>query len=91
MSGQQSATFESGSQKYAIDRYANTGGAGKRPVVVLFHGVDGMDGESGTQIHKFAKQIAAEGFLVYTPHYFDASDGPDTLKGRPECVVAITI
>lgn len=37
MSGQQSATFESGSQKYAIDRYANTGGAGKRPVVVLFH------------------------------------------------------
>lgn len=33
-------------------------------MVVLFHGVDGMDGESGTQIHKFAKQIAAEGFLV---------------------------
>lgn len=79
MSGQMSSTFEMGSQKYAIDRYADKSGAVKRPVVVVVHGVDGMGGESGTEIQKFAEQIAGEGFLTFAPHYFDANDGPDTL------------
>jgi dienelactone hydrolase len=76
---QQSSTFEVGTQKHRIDRYAAKHGLPKRPVVVVFHGVDGMGGESGTEIRKFAEQIAGEGFLVFVPHYFDAADGADTL------------
>ena len=79
MSGQMSSTFDIGTQKYTIDRYADKTGAVKRPVVVVVHGVDGMGSESGTEIRKFAKQIARQGFLVFTPHYFDANDGADTL------------
>ena len=47
MSGQVSSTSEIGSQKYAIDRYADKS-AVRRPVVVIVHGVDGMGGESGS-------------------------------------------
>jgi len=52
----------------------------KRPVVVVVHGVDGMASESGAEIRRFADQIAGQGFLVFTPHYFDANDGSDTLS-----------
>ena len=37
------------------------GGSAKRPVVVIFHGVDGMVGESETEIRKLAAQIADDG------------------------------
>jgi carboxymethylenebutenolidase len=76
---QQTSQFEGGQQKYGIDRYAMRAGAAQRPVVVLLHGVDGMGGESGTGIGTFAEQIAAAGFLVYVPHYFDVADGADSL------------
>jgi dienelactone hydrolase len=76
---QQSSTFEMETHKYEIDRYAEKNASAKRPVVVVFHGVDGTAGESGTEIRKFAEQIAGEGFLVFVPHYFDAADGADTL------------
>jgi dienelactone hydrolase len=72
-------TFEIGGQKYPVDRYMGPGGAAKRPVVVMAHGVDGMGEPSATEIRKFAEQIAADGYLVFTPHYFDANDGSDTL------------
>ena len=71
--------FVSGSQSYAIDRYADKAGAATRPVVVMVHGVDGLGTQSGVEIDKFAKQLAGEGFLVFVPHYFDAADGADTL------------
>ena len=79
MPGQTSSTFEIGTHKYKIDRYADSVGAVKRPVVVVVHGVDGMDGESGIEIRKFAGEIAGQGFIVFTPHYFDVNDGADTL------------
>ena len=75
-----SSTYAVGSQWYTIDRYAKKNGSAKRPVVVLFHGIDGMGAQSGGEIRKFAEQIAGEGFLVSVPHYFDANDGPDTLS-----------
>ena len=76
---QQSSMYSVGGQSYTIDRYAEKNGSGKQPVVVLLHGVDGMGTQSGTEIRKFAAQIAADGFVVFIPHYFDATDGPDSL------------
>jgi dienelactone hydrolase len=70
--------FDVGGKPYAIDKNTDTRVTGKRPVVVVVHGVDGMGGASGIEIGKFAVQLAGEGFLVFTPHYFDAADGPDT-------------
>jgi dienelactone hydrolase len=75
----ESSSFEMGGQKYPIDRYAAKNGSAKRSIVIVLHGVDGMGGESGTEIRKFAEQIADAGFLVFVPHYFDAADGADSL------------
>ena len=75
----QSSEFGIGTHRYQIDRYAAKSGAAKRPLVVMLHGVDGMGGESGTEIGKFAEQIAGAGFLVFVPYYFDSADGDDSL------------
>jgi dienelactone hydrolase len=79
MSEQPSSTFALGTTKYQVDRYPAKNGATKRPAILMLHGVDGMGGESGTEIGKFAEQIAADGFVVFVPHYFDAADGADSL------------
>ena len=78
MSTRTSLTYDVGTERHSIDKYS-AGGAGKRPVVVLLHGVDGLGVTSGAQIPNFAEQIADDGFLVFVPHYFDAKDGSDTL------------
>ena len=75
---QQSSTFDVGTKKHQIDWYAAKSGTAKRPAVVILHGIDGMSGESGAEIGKFAEQIAGEGFLVFVPYYFDADDGADS-------------
>jgi dienelactone hydrolase len=73
-----SGTFDHQGVKYTIDKYSEAGGPPKRPVVVIVHGTDGMGGSSGPQIRSFAEQIAAAGFAVFIPHYFNSSDGADT-------------
>jgi carboxymethylenebutenolidase len=40
------------------------------PAVVLLHGTEGLEGESGTEIPKLAEQIADAGFVVFVPEYF---------------------
>jgi dienelactone hydrolase len=75
---QETPTFEVGGEKFAISRYPQKAGATKRPVIIVVHGIDGMGGQSGTQIRKFAKQIADKGFLAVVPHYFGKDDGSDT-------------
>ncbi len=65
------STFTVGTTSFPIDRYAQSGSA-KRPVVVMLHGVDGMVGESETEIRKLAGQIADDGYVVFVPHYFGA-------------------
>ena len=47
-------------------------GAELRPVVVILHGVDGMVGESETEIRKLTTQVADDGYVVFVPHYFGA-------------------
>lgn len=74
MADLQSFVFKVGIDSFPIDRYAQRGSA-KRPVVVILHGVDGMVGESETEIRKLAAQIADDGYVVFLPHYFGA-EGP---------------
>jgi dienelactone hydrolase len=66
------SSFTVGTQKYTIDCYAAVAGPPKRPVVVVLHGVDGMVGESDTEVRKFADEIAGDGYLVFIPHYLGA-------------------
>jgi dienelactone hydrolase len=84
----QSTTFKVDKIDYTIDRYPKTPSATKRPAVVLVHGIDGMDGQSGKQISDFAEQLEKAGFLVVVPHYFNQGDGssstplPDLISMR---------
>jgi dienelactone hydrolase len=81
-----SHSFTVGSAKYTIDRFAAQTGAAKWPVVVILHGVDGMVGESETEIRKLAKQIAGDGYLVFLPHYLDSTPG---VTGMPSLEVMV--
>jgi len=85
-----STTFDVGTDKYKIDRYAAKTGAAKRPVVVILHGVDGMIGESETEIRKLAEQIAGDGYLVFLPHYLVAT-GDTTPMPSPELLVELLV
>lgn len=79
MAEQKSTSFEIGGEEYLVDLYAVENDLTEQPVVVILHGIDGMGGESGRQIRKFAEQIADAEFLVFVPHYFNAADGDDSL------------
>ena len=74
-----SSTFTVGADKYTIDRYASRTGTTKRPVVAIFHGVDGMVDESETEVRKLADQIAEDGFIVFIPHYLEPAPGSTTM------------
>ena len=86
MSAPLGSTFDLGTPKYAIDKYAAPTGPAKRPVVVIFHGVDGMVGESDTEVRKLAAQIADDGYVVFIPHYLD--DDGNTTGMPPQEVMA---
>ena len=86
MADRATATFQAGTDKYSVSTYAAAGIKGKTPAVVLLHGTDGLEGESGTEISKLAEQIADAGFVVFLPEYFDRNEPaglpPDALYVR---------
>ena len=51
--------------------------AGPSPAVVLLHGRGGLS-LYGTEFKERAALLADRGFVVFTPHYFDASDSKDS-------------
>src|SRR5262245_2608783 len=80
MANHTSSTFSANG--YPIDRYAATTGPAKRPAIVILHGVDGMVGESDTEIRKLAAEIADDGYSVFIPHYFGSADGGTALPPK---------
>jgi dienelactone hydrolase len=66
--------FQAGADKYQLSSYAPAGAPPKAPAVVLLHGTDGLEGESGTEIPKLAGQIADAGFVVFLPEYFGGNE-----------------
>lgn len=47
---------------------------GPHPVVLVLHGADGLPGR-GLPYRELASRLAAQGYLTFLPHYFDATDG----------------
>jgi dienelactone hydrolase len=70
MAARTPSVFQVGADKYQISSYAPVGARPVAPAVVLLHGTDGLEGESGTEIAKLAAQIADAGFIVFVPEYF---------------------
>jgi dienelactone hydrolase len=70
-----SSTFTVGTASYSIDTYGEAAGSAKQPVVIVLHGIDGMVGESATEIGKLASQIAGDGYLVFVPYYLKDAAG----------------
>jgi dienelactone hydrolase len=68
------STFQAGADKHQVSSYAPAGAPPKAPAVVLLHGTDGLEGESGTEIPKLAAQIADAGFIVFVPEYFGKNE-----------------
>lgn len=68
------ATFQAGPDKYSVVTYVASGSPARTPAVVLLHGTEGLEGESGTEIPKLAGQIADEGFVVFVPEYFGRNE-----------------
>ena len=73
------STFQTGADRYSVSSYVPAGPPAKAPAVVVLHGTDGLEGESGTEIPKLASEIADAGFITFVPEYFDRNEP----KGLP--------
>ena len=70
--------YESGGRSVAVD-IPRPGGNTRHAAVILLHGRGGMT-LYGADFRRRAQTLAARGFTVLVPHYFDASasaDSPD--------------
>jgi dienelactone hydrolase len=76
------ATFRSGTDDYAIERFPAKADTTKRKVVLLVHGTDGLR-EFGGQLRTFAASLAALGYLVALPNYFGKDDNAQK-NGSPD-------
>lgn len=71
----QTLAYESGGRSVAVD-VVEPGPAAQRPAVLLLHDRGGLS-LYGPAFKGLALTLAARGFVVLTPHYFDASASPD--------------
>ncbi len=61
------ATYASGDRSIRIDQH-EPAGAGPSPALLLLHG---SGGAVSYWLHQFTPMLAASGFAIYAPHYFD--------------------
>jgi dienelactone hydrolase len=67
--------FKSGGCPIAVDCFAPTA-RGKYPLVVLLHGSGGLEQATGEVFQAIARKMAARGYVVLIPHYFDRPGAP---------------
>lgn len=67
------ATFSSGGADIELELFGPTA-SGEHPAVVVAYGTRGLSAPFGDAIRDFAKALAAEGFVVAIPHYFNRTD-----------------
>jgi carboxymethylenebutenolidase len=69
------AQFESGKKKITIDVLSpSNGNASKKlPAIILVHGFDGIKAPH-IDYRKHAGELAARGYIVLIPHYFESTD-----------------
>ena len=65
--------FVSAGRPIRVDRYAAVAPGPGRPVLIVLHAVDGMEGENGLAYRALARDHAALGYDVCLVHYFDAT------------------
>ena len=67
--------LESGGSLVTVECFAPTAG-GKHPLVLLLHGSGGLEQATGEVFQGIARKMAARGYVVLIPHYFDRKGGP---------------
>ena len=67
------ATFRSGGAAIELELFHPTA-SGEHPAVVIAYGTRGLSAPFGDAIRDFAKALAARGFVVAIPHYFNRTD-----------------
>ena len=67
--------FKSGGVFVTVDRFAPTA-RGKYPLVLLLHGSGGLEQATGDVFQAIARKMAARGYVVLIPHYFDRPGSP---------------
>jgi dienelactone hydrolase len=74
-----STHFISNGQTYnmTINPAKSTTSGNKYPVIFLIHGNAGLVAPFGDQIHGFAKDLAALGYLTVVPEYYNANNPPN--------------
>lgn len=63
-------TYTSGKQTYTITVYSGPADGKKHPMILVVHGNFGLNPPFGPQIHRFAKDLAAEGYVTAVPRYY---------------------
>lgn len=64
-------TYTSGPRNITIERFSVESNS-PQPAVVLVHGADGLQSSVwNARYRDYARQLAARGFVVYFPHYFE--------------------
>jgi len=72
-------TYTSGPRNIVIERFSVESNS-PQPAIVLVHGADGLQSPVwNARYREYARQLAARGFVVYFPHYFER-----TGSGRAE-------
>jgi carboxymethylenebutenolidase len=67
--------FDSGGSLITVECFAPTP-RGKHPLVLLLHGSGGLEQATGEVFQGIARKMAARGYVVLIPHYFDRKGGP---------------
>ncbi|HWQ36172.1 MAG TPA: dienelactone hydrolase family protein [Blastocatellia bacterium] len=63
--------YTSGPRSITIERFSSDSNI-PQPAVVLVHGADGLQSPVwNARYREYARQLAARGFVVYFPHYFE--------------------
>jgi carboxymethylenebutenolidase len=63
-------TYKSGKDTYTIKVYPGPADGKKHPMILVVHGNFGLNPPFGKQIHRFAEDLAAAGYVTAVPRYY---------------------
>jgi dienelactone hydrolase len=63
-------SYASAKDTYTITVYPGPADGKKYPMILVVHGNFGLNPPFGPQIHRFAKDLAAEGYVTAVPRYY---------------------
>jgi dienelactone hydrolase len=69
-------TYPSGKHTYTIKVYPGPADGKKHPMILVVHGNAGLNLPFGPQIHRFAEELAAKGYVTAVPRYYVTDPPP---------------